>query len=197
MPDRHTPRRAALIVTLVVAGVAVLACSRGPAAGGDPVAQDAPPTPRVAMTVPATVGGWKRAADQAKDTATVSALSEGLRQPFAVRYEQPADPAQTVTVWGGTGTGFQVDDAQWQFDTFFAKLNKQLGSSHPTAPTSAGVIRIGGRAACADTDRDGAALTACAWTGPGVMVALLFQGIKFDDAGQHLNVILYELVTMT
>jgi hypothetical protein len=178
-PNSVIPALMFVLVAIVASGCV------GPAASGGTAARNASPPPKVTLSAPASLGSWKRAADQSS-ARTLAAVFTDATDTFAVRYEQAAQPPRTLIVLGATAARFQPGDATIQQDAFYTALNKKLNASHPKQPTWANG-HIGGQSACADTDSLGTGYAACTWIGSGVLLAFLVQDTDIDAASREVE----------
>jgi hypothetical protein len=213
--------RTALIVTLVVAAVALVVCggivaiavnldsnkttpgataSGGPSATGPKSSSgssaSAGKTPT--LTAPETIGTWKKAASQDQADALSKSLSDaGVTNPFAAQYQDTTKATKIAAVWGGTGAIFSAGGAQRQLDAFFTGMGKQLNGGQATTPITVDPGSIGGKAECAKTSTSGVTFSACAWVGTNVLLAFLFNGTEPDAAGTQVRLMLPAMVVTT
>jgi hypothetical protein len=193
-------RRTGLIVSLVVAVVALVACSGIVAivlkAGSDDKTASpgatATTAAKVTLKAPDTIGTLKKSSDQSRAKALNSQLtSAGLENPFAAVYQDTKNAAHAVVVWGGTGAIFSAGGAQAQLDSFFGSAGGQLGGAKPVA-VDAGAI--GGRAECAKSGLSGAKISICAWVGSDALLGFLFNGVEADAAAAQMRTVLPSIV---
>ena len=195
-------RRTGLIVSLVVAVVALVACSgiavialklgsddKTTSTGGTSTGAAKP----VTLKAPATIGTLKKSSDQSRATTLNKAMTNaGLEHPFAAVYEDTKNPSRTVVIWGGTGAIFSAGGAQTQLDSFFSSVGSQLGNAKAVA-VDAGPV--GGKAECAKSGLSGLKLSICAWVGSDALLGFIINGVETDAAGAQMRTILPSIVT--
>ncbi len=217
-PTPPKKNRTALIVTLVVAAVALVLCggiaaiavnldsnkttpdaaaSGGPSATGPKSSSgssaSAGKTPT--LTAPATIGTWKKDASQDQADALSKSLSDaGVKNPFAAQYRDKTKASKVVAVWGGTGAIFSAGGAQRQLDAFFTGMGTQLNGGQATTPVTVDPGPIGGKAECAKTDASGVTFATCAWVGTNVLLAFLFNATEPGAAGTQVRLMLPAMV---
>jgi hypothetical protein len=196
-------RRTGLIVSLVVAVVALVACSGIVAivlkfGSDDKTASPGATSTGTAKTVttlkaPATIGTLKKSSDQSRAQTLNSQLTKaGLENPFAAVYQDTKNASRQVVIWGGTGAIFSAGGAQAQLDSFFSSAGGQLGGAKPAA-VEAGAI--GGKAECAKSGLSGAKISICAWAGTDALLGFIFNAVEPDAAAAQMRTMLPSIVT--
>jgi len=210
--------RTALIVSLVVAGVALVVCggiaavaynfdsgkdtpdaaasggasTAGPNRSGATTSSGKTPT----LTAPATIGSWKKSASQDQADLLSKQLSDaGVKNPFAAQYQDKTKSTKTVAVWGGTGAIFSAGGAQKQLDAFFTGIGKTLNGGESTTPIKVDPGSVGGTAECSKIDNSGITFSVCAWVNTNVLLAFMFNAIEPDAAGAQVRILLPAIVT--
>lgn len=191
-------RRTGLIVGVVVAVVALLACSgiavlaiklgsdnKTTSSGGTSKTDT---TKSFKLTAPATIGTLKKSSDQSQAQKMSSALTNaGLENPFAAVYQDTKNETHRVVIWGGTGAIFNAGGEQKQLDGFFSSLGSQLDG---TKPAAADPGPIGGKAECAKSGLSGLKVSVCAWVGTGALLGFIFNGVEPGAAATQMRAIL-------
>ncbi|MCU7728934.1 hypothetical protein ODJ79_34920 [Actinoplanes sp. KI2] len=192
-------RRTGLIVSLVVAVFALVACSGIVALvlkfGSDDKTGSSGATStgaKVTLQAPATIGTLKKSSDQSSAKAMSSQLTKaGLDNPFAAVYQDTKNAAHRVIIWGGTGEIFNAGGAQTQLNSFFSSAGSQLGGAKPEAVDAGSV---GGKAECAKSGLSGAKISICAWVGTDALLGFIFNAVEPDAAAAQMRAILPSIV---
>lgn len=193
-------RRTGLIVSVVVAVFAVVACSGIAVIAAKLGSDDKTASPGatttaakpVTLKAPATIGTLKKSSDQSRaQTLNKAMTNAGLENPFAAVYEDTKNPARSVVIWGGTGAIFSAGGGQKQLDSFFGSVGSQLGDAKPVT-VDAGAV--GGKAECAKSGLSGIKLTICAWVGNDALLGFLFNAVEPAAAGGQMRTILPSIV---
>lgn len=191
-------RRTGLIIGVVAAVVALVACSgitiaavkfgsdhKGSSLGGTS-------TKPVSLTAPGTIGTLKKSSDQSQAERLNGAMtSAGLEHPFAAAYQDTKNSGHRVVIWGGTGSIFSAGSPEQELDSFFTSVGNQLGDAKP-ATVDAGAV--GGKAECAKSGASGMRLSICAWVGSDALLGFIFNNVEPDAAGTQMRTILPSIV---
>ena len=202
-PAAPNPNRTGVIVSVVVAAVALVLCAGIAAVAytvtrNDKVDNATPSTPAAAggkqlkLVSPDTIGQWKKSASQRP--AEDMNKSTPLAHPFAASYDDTKSAGRSVLLFGGTDPSIGPAREDSELRSFVAGLT-DLNGGTPVTPVIVDPGMIGGQARCAKVSGAGAIDTLCLWVADGVELGFAFGGATPEDPRGHIRTMLTEIVT--
>ena len=180
--ERRARRRGLLLVTagLTLAASAALAAVYGPTLWRIVQQRDA------TLTLPAEAAGLRLDdSDRARSTADYlrTTLSAGLSLDRTVAgvYADPAGPARSVILVGGTAT---LRDPERELEAAF-RLLTDGGDVDTPHPVPAG--ELGGVMKCGTSRDADVAMAVCGWADHGTVVIAMFPGRPVDESADLLR----------